>query len=251
MVTPKKRRTGRRKPDDASKPPAVINNRDDLRAEAELRAQGIQVEPDAPEGETAEERARREVEETIAGDLTLINRPQVRRLVLRASTRPVMESNGSPAMVVGPDGKKQPMMPAWDAIVNMEFVRALKGDEAARERVWNTFFGKPRESMELSGAGGGAIQTLTKHEGLSAEQLAERYLAAEQIVREIRSRQGQPLEIEAIEVGASVVSAPAAPAGPVDIPATGQLETLRPGAPAQQAQAEPMARTNTGMIPRR
>jgi hypothetical protein len=194
-----------------------------------------------------------EIEQYIAGDATLARQPQVRKFLREVYAEEVCMLDGSPLMI-GKDGEKKQIRGSfWKVLFRAGMLKAIQGDEAWAERIWNTIYGKSRESLELSGPGGGAIPTVTRHEGLSAEQLAERYVRAARIAQAVLERDKASTEVEVIEVGASAVSPSAVTSEAVMVPTTAQLETIGqpPSRPAQHPQVSPGAPVGQGMIPRR
>jgi hypothetical protein len=244
VVGPRKRRQPQeRKPVEMPIPAAGNVRREDVAAEAELEAQGVRVDPVAPAGMTAERAFFDQMEQLVFSDATLARNPQVRRLVLETSTERVTNPDGSPVMV-GPEGKQTPLPGTWrQELWRHGFRKALQGDEEWAKRLWNTTYGLPRAPVELSGPGGGRIETSTRHEGLSAQEMAARFIEAQRLVEEMRV-QVSVLDVEAIEVSARPPAAEATTV-PVSIPSVSVMQT-----PTAHSQVQPAAHA-TGMIGRR
>jgi hypothetical protein len=226
-----------------------MNTPADARAEDAMRAQGIT--PD--ETTTAPEDSPLEIARLIDADASLFHRPQVRRLIRYLATHPLTNLDGSP--VVDKSGKPLPGT-AWDAIVRSEILRMVNGDEKAREFVLHTIFGKPREAMEFSGPAGGPIETSSRLDSLSAEEMAARLVRATRIARGVLEREQSPPPSEAIEVTATTTSegAPVAAIAPIVV----DTSVLPPGVspigarPLSHPQIAPAAAPpQVGMIARR
>jgi hypothetical protein len=263
LVSPKKRQTKRKKPPKPGAPPPAGNHREDAAVEAELAAKGIPVELGPPAGATREELALAEIEQLILSDATLANRPQLRRLIKHLSTQQVQNMDGSPVMVGKPGAEKPIAGSMWEAFVRAGMLRAINGDEAWAERVWTTIYGKPREALELSGSGGGAIQTnaLVNHRMPSEEEMAARFVRATRLARDILTKDGRAEALaEAIEVGANVALPPEVTKEPVDIQASA-VPPIGPGGrpgvlppplqPPQKPAPASQPPPSTGMIPTR
>ena len=247
VIGPKRRRSSKPERPVEFPPPPAMNQKEDAQAEAELSARGVPVEPVATPGMTPEQAAFAEMEQLVFSDAALARNPQVRRLVLEMSTERVTNPDGSLVMV-GPEGHKKPLPGTWrQELWRHGFRKALQGDEEWAKRLWNTTYGLPRAPVELSGPGGGPIETNTRHEGLSAQEMAARFIEAQRLVDEMRV-QGSMMEVEAIEVSARLPEAEATTV-PVAIPVvSGGAQAMQ--RPAEHPQVQPAAQA-TGMIGRR
>ena len=242
----------RRKIDNRSTPPLrpqpVGNRYDDAQAEADLAAQGIDMTMDAPGSMNPLEKAIADAEQLIASDPGLTCRPMERKLLLQMLTRKLMNIDGTP--VKGKNGKDLPGT-AWDAVVGAEILRAANGDEAARDRVWLTIHGKPRQGFELSGPGGGPISTTTKLDGMSEREIAERVSFGLRLAERIIGGGDSAEAVEMIDVSATEVTE--ATTTPVSLAANAALSVVE-GPPSQpqptKKHAQPVP-PNTGMIPRK
>jgi hypothetical protein len=209
-----------------------------------MAAQGFDVTVSAPASMSPLEKSIADAEQLIAADPALTFRPMERKLLMELLTRPLRNIDGTP--VKDKAGKQLPGT-AWDAVIGAEILRAANGDAEARERIWQTVHGKPRQGLELSGPGGGPIATTTKLDGISSDEMAERMRRALEIVGIAPSGARQEDPVEMIEVSAHELPAQDATTEPVSIPATAAMGmATKPATPPQQAQSVlPM----TGMIP--
>ena len=217
--------------------PQPLNRREDAAVEAKLAAAGVDISLKPPDGLCFADKQRESAEQMIGSDPSLATRPAVRRLLLELCTRKLENLDGTP--VKDKLGNELPGT-AWDAVVRSEILRAVNGDERAREFVWQTIFGKPREAMELSGPGGGPIRSVVETESLSPEEMAKRFVRAARIAQEIMAAEVEPPKaIDAIEVGAqtTVPTAPLAPgqvaieAVPAPVLSSVPMPAVQPTAP--------------------
>jgi hypothetical protein len=215
VITPVQRRK-RRPPDPPG--PSAQNTRKDAQVEENLRAMGGDPTLSPPGSMKPEQRELEEIEQYIAGDGTLSRQPQVRRLLREVSMEQACNLDGTPLMI-GPEGKQRQIPGTWWKVLwRAGFLKAIQGDQEWAERIWLTLFGKPREAMELSGAGGGPIQIseaptdpaeLTKMITGSLRVLSEYAVGDKQDlpepleVRSIRAPEAPPvLEAQIVPVGA-------------------------------------------------
>jgi hypothetical protein len=224
IIGSKKRRRHRGDPTQgprrASPIPPAGNTRADAQAEDDLRAQGVELEGDRA---TPLDPAQ-VIAQIIADDPSLYHRPMVRQLIHTMATQPLLNLDGTPVTDKG--GKPLPGS-ALDAIVRNELLRCVNGDERAREFILHTLYGKPRQAMELSGPAGGPIETSSRLEAISAEEMAARLVRATRIARSVLEREQSPPPSEAIEITAATTSEGAAPVSvlPIEI----ESSALPPG----------------------
>jgi hypothetical protein len=217
-------------------------------AETSAKVAGIDLELSAQAGATPEQKRLAEVEQMIASDVALVARPQVRAFVRQMMTETMVNFDGSP-MLSGEDGASLHIT-WWQALFRTGMSKCLEGDVEWAKLIWNTLFGKPREDMQVSGMGGGPIQTVSRHEGMSAQQMAETYLAAQQVVDEMR-RKCLSTEVEAIEVSTDRQETGLS-TEPVAIPVTTPIHVAtRTQATAEPPQQQKPTGPATGIIPRR
>lgn len=173
--------------------PPPMNGREDAAVEQTLRAQGVAIDA-PPAGD-----ATVDVDRLIDSDASLFHRPQVRRLVKHLSTMPLTNLDGTPVL----DKRGRPIPGTmWDAMVRSEVLRAVNGDEQARDFLLHTIFGKPREAMEFSGPAGGPIDTRTTIDTVPAEEIAAKLVRAQRIAQEVLARETARPALVGIEVSA-------------------------------------------------
>ena len=120
-------------------------------------------------------------------------------------------------------------------------------------------FGNESTRVELTGAGGGPIKTETRHDGLSAEEMASRMVRAARIAKEVLDKQKVELAIaNAIEVGANVAPKLEPTREPVDIVPSAMPPAFLRTSQSVDAQSikapdkkPPAAPVRVGMIPMR
>ena len=122
-----------------------------------------------------------------------------------------------------------------EAVRHRELVRALGKSEMAGRGIIEQYHGKPRQQMELSGPGGGPIETVPhERESLSDEQIWSGIMRRVQLFQELVARKTSPPVIEGIEVSAATNSEG------VPIPAANAVIEVAAGVPAPVAKPTPL-----------
>ena len=188
-----------------------------------------------------------EIEQMLAEDVALAQRPQIRAFVKQMLTERVSNADGSP-VITGPAGARKRLSGTWwQVLFRTGMLKAINGDEAWAERIWNTRFGKARQDVQLSGVGGGPIQTQGTMELPSAEEMARRLLRAREIAEKIIGAEAAPA-ISGIEVSATTTSDGSA------LPATRSavgLDVMLAPTQVVAPEAAPRSSPQVGTIPRR
>jgi len=189
-------------------------------ADAELRARGVTIEGRSiPLPGQADE-----TELAILEDASLAHRPQVRRLMRFLSDHPLTNLDGTP--LKGSNG--QPLQGSmWELFLRHGMIRAMNGDQVWEDRIWTTYYGKPREAMELSGPSGGPIETHNRNENLNVNLSADEVQAnlremAETIRLAREARDGVTQVPTAIDVKAELIAESQADAEAGIIPIAGK-----------------------------
>jgi hypothetical protein len=237
-------------------PPPPVTSRDDVRAEADLRAQGVEARQPRRKAMTPA-MALREIEDEIASDPGLIGRPQVRWARMLMATSSLRNLDGSVVTASGGPSKGQPLsMTIRETIIHAGVLAAINPANPHQYEFWHDLVllmcDKPRDGLEMSGPGGGPIRSeVTGAESLSAEEMAQRMVRATKIAQAVLEQQNrnQPPDLrDAIEVTATETLPPEKPAGNATFEAMPSPAAAPAPSPSRQ-QPEPPRPPNVGLIP--
>ena len=144
----------------------------------------------------------------------------------------------------------------FDRVMQAAYASALvPGPKGSMDRklIWEQCVGKPRQQLEVMGDGGGPLTTVTRQETLSAEEMAQRFLRAARIAKQILDHDAAlstaPQAFSEIDVSAQELPEPSTSEAPTPHGASmgalsvGQAPTPQPGAPTTTG-------PNAGMIRR-
>ena len=140
-----------------------------------------------------------------------------------------------------------------EAILHREWLRGMGKSEQASKVLIEQWAGRPKQQLEVMGEGGGPLTTVTRPETLSAEEMAQRFLRAARIAKQILDHDAAlstaPQAFSEIDVSAQELPEPSTSEAPTPHGASmgalsvGQAPTPQPGAPTTTG-------PNAGMIRR-
>jgi hypothetical protein len=138
-------------------------------------------------------------------------------------------------------------------LLHREWLAGMGKSDLARKTLIEQYAGKARVQLEVMGEGGGPLTTVTRQETLSAEEMAQRFLRAARIAKQILDHDAAlstaPQAFSEIDVSAQELPEPSTSEAPTPHGASmgalsvGQAPTPQPGAPTTTG-------PNAGMIRR-